>query len=375
MSSADRIATPRQLRVVFCWAEANGYMAACWKALARRPGIDLHIVHTRQLFEHATRFDLDPLLSGLSNQEFSKDAPDLDGWLLEQVTGRRPDVVVICGWIFWPYTKLMQSKQLENATMVLGMDSPWQGTLRQRLAHLRLGAVAKAADLVVSASERSAEYARRIGVPADRIRSGYYGFDYERFSPVADQRSLQPGRWPRRFLFVGRYVEQKDLTTLVAAYSLYRQGVSNPWGLTCCGAGTQASLLQGVPGVVDAGFTQPQDQPGLFRDHGAFVLPSKFEPWGVVLAEAAASGLPLVCTTACGAGLDLVRPYFNGLVTPPGDVPRLARALRWMHDHEDELPLMGRRGQALAEGFSAEAWAVRWHNYLLEAVDEKTRRA
>jgi glycosyltransferase involved in cell wall biosynthesis len=375
MSIAGHNGATRNLRVVFCWAEVTGYMAACWKALAKRPGIDLHVVHTKKLFDHPTRFDLVPLLNGLSNQEFSKDAPDLDAWLLAHVSGQRPDVVVICGWIFWPYTRLMQAKQLERATMVLGMDSPWRGTLRQRLAHLKLGAVANAADLVVSASERSAEYARRIGVPSDRIRSGYYGFDYDRFSPVADQRSSQPGRWPRQFLFVGRYVEQKDLTTLIAAYSLYREGVSDPWGLTCCGAGKQGSLLQGVPGVVDAGFTQPNEQPAIFRDHGAFVLSSKFEPWGVVLAEAAASGLPLICTTACGAGTDLVRPYFNGLVTPPQDARRLARAMRWMHDHEDALPLMGRRGQALAEGFSADAWALRWHNYLLDAVDEPARDA
>lgn len=375
MTSVDRNGAQKDLRVVFCWAEVTGYMAACWQALAQRPGIDLHILHTKKLFETTTLFDLDPLLNGLSHQEFSKDAPDLDGWLLDHVTGRRPDVVVMCGWIFWPYTRLMQAKELDHVTMVLGMDSPWRGTLRQRMAHLKLGAVANAADLVVIASERSAEYARRIGVPADRIRSGYYGFDYDRFSPVADQRPSQPGQWPRQFLFVGRYVGPKDLPTLIAAYSLYREGVSNPWGLTCCGSGELGSLLQGVPGVVDAGFVQPKDQPALFRDHGAFVLPSKFEPWGVVLAEAAASGLPLLCTTACGAGMDLVRPYFNGLVTPPGDVPRLARAMRWLHDHEDELPRMGRRGQALAEGFSADAWAARWHNYLLEAADEQTRQA
>ena len=54
-----------------------------------------------------------------------------------------------------------------------------------------------------------------------------------------------------------------------------------------------------------------------------------------MLAEAAASGLPLICTTACGAGVDLVRPVFNGLLTGPGDVEGLARAMRWMHEHED----------------------------------------
>ncbi len=360
----------RPLRIVFCWAEVTGYMAACWQALAQRPGIELHILHTEQLTAQVSPFQLAPLLAGLSHQRFAKDIANVDRWLLEQVAGFRPDVVVICGWIFWPYTRLMSAKALEPVKMVLGMDSPWRGTPVQRLARFRLGGIARQTDLAVTAGERSATYAQRMGIPERRIRGGLYGFDYDRFSPVADRRLSLTGRWPRQFLFTGRYVEQKDLATLMSAFSEYRRGVSEPWGLTCCGTGDDAWRLREQPGVTDAGFTQPADQPGVFARHGALVLASTFEPWGVALAEAAASGLPLVCTTACGAAADLVRPYYNGLLTTAGDVAGLARALRWIHDHEDELPAMGRRGQALAEGFSAQAWATRWHQYLLETVDQ-----
>ena len=131
---------------------------------------------------------------------------------------------------------------------------------------------------------------------------------------------------------VGRYVPQKDLHTLVKAYSLYRATVRHPWGLTCCGTGPDAALLEGVPGVEDIGFAQPQDLPAILERHGAFVLASQYEPWGVVIAETAASGLPIICTTACGASIDLVRPYYNGLLVTPGDAAALSRALRWMHD-------------------------------------------
>jgi glycosyltransferase involved in cell wall biosynthesis len=133
-------------------------------------------------------------------------------------------------------------------------------------------------------------------------------------------------------------------------------------------------VLRDQPGVVDAGFTQPGDQAEMFARHGAFVLASNFEPWGVVLAEAAASGLPLVCTTACGAGVDLVRESVNGLRTEPGDVPGLAKAMRWMHDHEDQLAAMGRTGQDLARNFSADAWAARWHNYMIDLVGQPSRQ-
>ena len=145
--------------------------------------------------------------------------------------------------------------------------------------------------------------------------------------------------------------------------------MSEPWGLTCCGDGREGGLLANRTGVVDIGFKLPAELPDVFRSHGAFVMASHFEPWGVAIAEAAATGLPLICTTACGASVDLVRSYYNGLVTAPRDVDGLARAMQWVHEHESDLPAMGQRSHVLSEAFSAESWAARWHNYLLEALE------
>lgn len=357
----------RPIRVVFCWAEASAYMAACWRALSARPGIALHVIHPDRLLDRPNPFDVSPLLEGLSHERFDASRADVDKYLLQAVTQQRPDAVVLCGWIYWPYTRLVHAPALRSARMLLGMDSPWRATLAQRFARVRLASFVGGLDLVVTAGERSTEYARRIGVAESRLRTGFYGFEHDRFAEAATRRA----RWPRRFLFAGRYEAAKDIATLVSAYKIYRSGVSDPWELTCSGQGPDAHLLKGVPGVTDAGFSQPAEMPALFARHGAFVLPSTFEPWGVVIAEACASALPVVCTNICGAALDLVRPYYNGVIVTPGDVAGLARAMRWVHDHEDELPVMGRRGQELSGAFSAQAWAARWHNYLLEALDSE----
>jgi glycosyltransferase involved in cell wall biosynthesis len=363
--------TAAPLRVVFCWAEVSGYAAASWRALTRRPGIDLHVVHIDRLGTTPNPFDVGTLLDGISNEMLDTAAPDLDRRILGAVAARDPDIVVLCGWVFWPYTRLVRAAPLARARKLLGMDTPWRGTWVQRLARYRLAHFIRDIDLVVTAGERSAEYARRIGVPPDRLRSGYYGFDYCSFSSRGASR---PARWPRQFLYAGRYVPVKDLRTLVRGYELYRKNVEDPWGLTCRGSGPDAALLEGVPGIADGGFAQPAQLPDIFAEHGAFVLPSRFEPWGVVIAEAAASGLPVVCSTACGAAADLVRPYYNGVVVAPEDPDGLARALRWIHDHEMELPSIGRRGQALADAYSAEAWAQRWHHYMLEALQAPRAR-
>lgn len=356
----------RPLRVVFCWAEMSGYAAACFRALSRRPELDVHVLHTDRLSNRPNPFDAGPLLDGVSHEMFDARRQDLDAYLRGAVAERRPDVMVLCGWIFWPYTRLVNAPEFAGVAKLLGMDTPWRGTLVQRFARLRLGHFIRSLDLVVTASDRSAEYARRIGVSEARLRPGYYGFDDTSFTAAASRR---PSPWPRRFLFVGRYVEEKDLATLIAGYRLYRGMVSDPWPLTCCGQGPEGYRLRDVEGVTDAGFSPPSAMPAVFGAHGAFVLPSRFEPWGVVIAEAAASGLPVICSSSCGAALDIVRPYYNGAVVPPADPAALAHALRWIHDHEAQLPEIGRRGQSLAAAFAAEAWAERWLNYMHEAID------
>jgi glycosyltransferase involved in cell wall biosynthesis len=358
---------PRTLRVVFCWAEASGYMGACWRALAARPGVDVHIIYPERLFRTSKKNRFHHELAGLSSEMFTSTAPQIDDWLVEAVARQRPDAVVICGWIYWPYTRVVRSPRLRHVRMVMGMDSPWRATWNQRFARVRLGSTIDRCDAVVTAGERSAHYARRLGVPEHKIRTGFYGFDYAKFGRVAHSRTTAGG-WPRQFLFLGRYVPQKDLTTLAAAYTRYRAMVSSPWGLTCCGYGRDAGLIANCPGITDIGFKPPSELPDVFSRHGAFVMASDFEPWGVAIAEAAASGLPLLCTTACGASVDLVRPYYNGVVVAPRDVHGLARAMHWLHEHESELPIMGARSHVLAEAFSAEAWATRWHNYLLETM-------
>jgi glycosyltransferase involved in cell wall biosynthesis len=161
------------------------------------------------------------------------------------------------------------------------------------------------------------------------------------------------------------------LETLLAAYQLYRESSSNPWTLSCCGMGPLAPLLAGKEGVTDHGFLQPRDLAVLFAQHGAFIMPSQFEPWGVAIGEAAASGMPLICSTACGAASDLLRPFYNGLSFSTGDVRGLAYAMSWIETHYDYLPVMGSRSQHLAEAFSAPVWADRWNECFRYALENR----
>ena len=98
-----------------------------------------------------------------------------------------------------------------------------------------------------------------------------------------------------------------------------------------------------LEGVRFLGFTAQPDLPELYAAADVFVLPSLVEPWGVVVNEAMASGLPVVVSDQVGASADLVEEGRNGHVVPAGDAGALARALSDVLGDEARRREMGSR--------------------------------
>jgi glycosyltransferase involved in cell wall biosynthesis len=164
-------------------------------------------------------------------------------------------------------------------------------------------------------------------------------------------------------------VPVKNLDTLLSAYADYRTKVQNPWPLMTCGAGPLKERLSTIQGVEDLGFVQPADLAKLLEKAGVFVFPSRYEPWGVALAEAAASGLPLIASDQVSSAVDMLRPYYNGLTFASTDQSALTRALLWMHENHATLPEWGLRSQHYAQAYSDANWATRWHILCQELVN------
>jgi len=342
-------------------------MAACWRELCKHTDIDFNVLAwSTENFGDAP-FDTS-LVANIPCQLLSPRERESGARIAELVTAQRPDIVVLPGWAYPQYRRLVRNPRLAHCRFAMFMDTPWRGTWRQRLARFKVGKYIDRMDRVILPGERSWQFARRLGVPERKIVRGLYGIDYASLRDCYVQRQGQPGGWPRSFLFSGRYNFVKGIDCLLRAYSIYRERTADPWPLRCCGAGPLAELLTSMPGVEDLGFVQPKDQPAVFARHGVFVLPSRFDPWPLVIAEAAASGLPVVCTEACGSSVELVRGHFNGLTVPSDDTQALARGLGWMHANYDRLPELGLRGQSLAGAYSAEIWAQRWAACFRELV-------
>jgi 1,2-diacylglycerol 3-alpha-glucosyltransferase len=75
------------------------------------------------------------------------------------------------------------------------------------------------------------------------------------------------------------------------------------------------------------GYVAPDGLPAVYAEADVFALVSTYEPFGVAVREAAATGLPLICTERAGAAGDVAVDGENALLVDPSDRAAVARAL------------------------------------------------
>jgi glycosyltransferase involved in cell wall biosynthesis len=345
-------------RVIFFWSGATGYMAACWRALAAVPDVQLKLFVEVQR-KGDTGYRHAEVLQGLDADLRFDDEPLDTANLRRRITDFQPNLMVVLGWRVPMCRFAATDPALAAIPKLFAFDMTFAFTPRKLLAPLVLRRYLRRFDGAVVTGERSALYARYLGFDSACIERGLIGLDTEPFTAACERRSRLASN-PQQFLHVGRLTREKRIDLLVEAYRRYRSQVAEPWGLTCCGVGPDARLLENEAGISTCGFVQPDEMPEIHAHHSALVIASDYDPWPLVIAEAAASGLPIICTDACGSHVELVRHGFNGRVCGTGDAEGLARAMAWMHAHADELPEMGRRGLALAAPYAKEQWAAQW---------------
>lgn len=164
---------------------------------------------------------------------------------------------------------------------------------------------------------------------------------------------------PQVVLFVGQFIVRKGIRPLFDAFD--RLATENHQvSLVFVGKGALGDEMQERRARSPASgriFIQnhvpQQELPKYYALADVFCLPSLYDTFGVVIAEAMVSGLPVVTTTRVGAVADLVRDGVNGRVVAPGDAAGLANALaELLNDHA----LAERMGQCARERMTS--WSV-----------------
>jgi glycosyltransferase involved in cell wall biosynthesis len=265
------------------------------------------------------------------------------GRIIQWLRRERAEAVVIGGYNDLTRLRLIRWCRRNRVSCFVFSDSNILGDRATGVRRLTKTAlvrwVVRSCAGVMPCGSLGARYFAKYGARAENIFYVPYEPDYDllaRPDPAAVEEArrrcpLDPAR--RRLVVCARLIGVKRVDLALDAFASIAP-VRPLWDLVIIGDGPlRESLRARVPAelrdrAIFTGFIgEPAVISALYRHSHVLVCPSDFEPWGVVINEAAAAGMAIVSTNVVGAAAELVSDGVNGYLVPPSDSAALADAL------------------------------------------------
>jgi 1,2-diacylglycerol 3-alpha-glucosyltransferase len=301
------------------------------------------------------------------------------------LTTIRPNVVAIPGWGY-PVSRSAQAWAKRHGALAILMsetkrdDAPrhwWKDQFKSRLYVRRF-------DAALVGGQSHFDYLVDLGFPKERIFVGYDVVDNDYFQERASAAQSDPDAARRRdpripvrpfFLCATRLIERKNVSCLVEAYAAYRQqiGPGAAWDLAICGSGEEEERIRSIANNLNLekcvhlpGFVSYQQIGDWYGLANAFIHPALDEPWGLVINEACAAGLPILGSRTVGACYELVKENENGFLFDPRSTEAIAGVMVKAHQLDEEARKgLGAASRRIVAAFSPKLFAAN----LFKAID------
>ncbi len=351
------------------------YYAPLWRALAAAPEISCHVIFATRVgldktYDHGMKTMVawaTDLTAGYSHEflpgaaQYSRTGFHVDNPGVGAALSRfRPDAVLLHGYGSRTLLRALVWRLRHGGRALLIADSSGGGAAgwRARWRRAALPWLLARYDAVLTMGDRSEAYFAALGVPrAHMFRlptlmdEAFWRARRERAALRARTRA-KLGLAPDAFvvLAAAKLSPRKRIGDLIAAAA----GMN----VLIAGEGEDGARLraQAGPDVRFLGFVNIDALPALYAAADVFVHPAEYEPYGMVLLEAAIVGLPLIATQETGAvgPTAIARPGRNALVYPAGDVAALAAHLARLRDDPALRDAMARESLLLSLDHTGE---------------------
>lgn len=237
--------------------------------------------------------------------------------------------------------------------------------IRVKEAEIRL------ADHILTVSELARASYLEAGVESGRVHAVPLGADIELFRPDPELRAIRRGSGKFTFVFAGAMSRRKGVDLLLEAFSRLEQRLPGAAALLLIGPRADAAQL-----VDQCGYTSVKTLPPValselrrvYCQGDCFVLPSRHDSFGMVVAEAMACGLPAIVSDMVGAK-NMIEEGVSGWVTPLEDVSALFERMTWCVCNRDAVAQMGPAARAAAERNRWELYRDRLASLIKRLLD------
>lgn len=342
----------KKYKIVFLYTELASYFISCAQALAESGKAEVHIVRWPLNKEAPFDFNFPASVKVYTKTGFTSEK------LHELVNEINPDLIYCSGWVDKLYRKICK-KYVKKIPVVVGIDNQWDGSFKQRLAGwLNFIFIKPYYNAAWVPGESQKKFALHLGFSSEKIQTGYYCADTDHFHKFyLNNRENKKQHFPKRFIYVGRYLQFKGIFEMWEAFIELQNENPNEWELWCLGTGAKYDQRKEHEKIKHFGFVQPREIEEHIKNTGVFILPSTFEPWGVVVHEFAASGFPMICTDKVGAAERFLEENKNGFLIETGSKSAIKEAMKKMMKKTDaELFDMGEQSVKKAMELTPEIW-------------------
>lgn len=348
------------MKILFLYTELAGYFVSCLHELSLDVE-EIHVVRWPVNKEAPFEFSFPANVFVYEREDYSGNS------LLRLARKINPDKIFCSGWIDKGYLKVSRVFKGKIPT-VMSMDNHWFGSTKQYL--MRIIApfmIHRYFSHAWVPGDPQKKYALKLHFHPDRIQTGFYSANTDFFSEIFSR--VNPSKkenLPKRILYVGRYIESKGVLTLWNAFVKAIDSTNSNWELWCLGTGELYDQRKIHPKIKHFGFVQAAELEYYLAKTSFFILPSTFEPWGVVVHEMAASGMPLICSNEVGSASSFLQEGKNGYIFPSGNELALQQVLEEIMSLEDsEILKMGEISHELAQQIIQKLWVDKVLNFSL----------
>jgi len=378
----------RPVRALFIAAHPVQYASPIFQLLARDPRIEIQVAycslrgaetHVDPDFGVEVKWDV-PLLEGYPWQHMRSwpaqpgrrsflGLTNPDVWSLIR-KGHFDVVVMYTGYLCATFWIAMLAAKMSRTSVVFGTDAsdlaPRDGNKwKIRVKKMLWPGLFNLADTVIVPSSAGVAMMRQLGIPAEKIVLTPYSVNNPWWiakSRAVDRRAVR-ARWnipedSAVVLFSAKLQPWKRPLDLLRAFAKLTTGDSY---LVFAGDGPLRETLEAearILGVAERvrflGFVNQSVLPETYSASDILVLPSDYEPFGVVVNEAMLCACCVIASDRVGAGPDLIRNGETGFVFPAGDVDRLATLLNSIVGAPDVYKRMGNAARSRMESWSPE---------------------
>jgi glycosyltransferase involved in cell wall biosynthesis len=338
--------------IVVLYQEMAGYFLKCLETLVDEYNLSILLITYPAKTEAPFKFDYShPKIKHISRTELDYTT------LCSLIDEIKPNALYFSGWLDKDYNKIAK-RYLGSLNTIVGFDNKWDSSLKQNAAVLLSSFLIKNKfNKCFVPGNLQKKFALKLGFKEYDIQLGAYSADFTLFSSYyAACKYEKKKNFPKRFIFVGRYYDFKGINKLWQAFIELQTENPNDWELWCLGTGSLEPIKH--PKIKHFGFVQPENFLEYAKQTGVFVMPSLFEPWGVVLHEFAAMGFPLLASDKVGAVESFLEDGKNGYIFKAGDINSLKEKLKEvMQLSAEQLNLIGEYSNQLAQRITPKTWA------------------